>query len=239
MIDNELNLMCGNDIPFPEAQLIIHQPQIKEIALIGEHNFFTALQILCLNKSMVENLTSDQNIFQIIMTVIKEKEAADKKEAVEQLFTLIFPNYKTTFLPNSIILSGKEQPSAIDENNFEVFQGLLKIIFCMQNGPMDQTTFDPADAKAKEIAQKLMRGREIVAAQKNSENSGSILGRYMSVLAIGLNSNLQNYATLTMYQLYDQFERFGLYTAWDLDIKSRLAGGKPEHEPENWMKSIH
>jgi hypothetical protein len=42
-----------------------------------------------------------------------------------------------------------------------------------------------------------------------------------------------------MFQLYDLIERFGLYTSWDIDIKSRLAGAKIEHEPPDWMANIH
>jgi len=30
-----------------------------------------------------------------------------------------------------------------------------------------------------------------------------------------------------------------LYVNWDLDIRSRLAGGKTEKQPDNWMKNIH
>jgi hypothetical protein len=30
-----------------------------------------------------------------------------------------------------------------------------------------------------------------------------------------------------------------LYTGWDIDIKSRLAGAKPEKEPDDWMKNLH
>jgi hypothetical protein len=33
---------------------------------------------------------------------------------------------------------------------------------------------------------------------------------------------------LTMYQMYDLIERYSLYVNWDIDIRSRLAGGKPE-----------
>ena len=32
---NELLYISGNDIPFEEARLILHQPTIKEIAFIG------------------------------------------------------------------------------------------------------------------------------------------------------------------------------------------------------------
>jgi hypothetical protein len=50
---------------------------------------------------------------------------------------------------------------------------------------------------------------------------------------------LQQVADLTMYQIYDLMERYSLYTNWDLDIRSRLAGGKPDSKPDNWMKIIH
>jgi hypothetical protein len=40
-MENELLYLSGNDIPFEKARLIIHQPTVKEIAYIGEKNFFT------------------------------------------------------------------------------------------------------------------------------------------------------------------------------------------------------
>ena len=42
-----------------------------------------------------------------------------------------------------------------------------------------------------------------------------------------------------MYQLYDLIERYSLYTNWDIDLRIRLAGGKPDSQAEDWMKNIH
>jgi len=42
-----------------------------------------------------------------------------------------------------------------------------------------------------------------------------------------------------MFQIYDLIERFSLWVNWDLDVRQRLAGGKPSKEAENWMKSLH
>ena len=103
---------------------------------------------------------------------------------------------------------------------------------------MDQQAFNPADKKAKEIADKLMRGRQRVAAQKNNGN-GSIFSQYLSILVIGVNQNLLDLIKLTMFQLYDLVERYSLYINWDIDIRQRLAGAKPDSQPENWMKNIH
>ena len=241
-MDKRLALMCGTDTPVPECQIFMHQPTIKDIALVGESDFFSGIQCLCLNKSMFvkdESDLSNVNNFQIFMTIMSEKEAADKKFSVQQVCTLLFPKYKVSFTPRSIMIVGGEAPIMIDENNFEFLQAAITDICCLKTGPMDQQAFNPADAKAREIAEKLMRGRSRVAAQKGETNI-SIFSQYLSIITVGLNSmSLQNAMDLTMFQLYDLVERYMLYINWDMDIRSRLAGAKPENQPDNWMKSIH
>jgi xanthosine utilization system XapX-like protein len=67
MFDYRLALMAGTDIPIPELQLVIHQPTIKEIALIGDIDFFVGVQCLNVNKNMIniedETLLTDRNNF--------------------------------------------------------------------------------------------------------------------------------------------------------------------------------
>ena len=241
-MDTRLSLMCGTDYPVPECQLVIHQPSIKEISFIGEQDFFTGIQCLCLNKTMFvkdESDLSNVNNFQIFMTIMSERDAADKKAAVQQVCTLLFPKYKVMFTPRSVLISGEGQTMQIDESNFEYLQAALSNICCMKTGPMDQTTFNPGNAKAREIAEKLMRGRQRVAAQKGQSNT-SIFSQYLSILTVGLGSmSLQDMMNLTIFQLYDLVERYMLYINWDMDVRCRLAGGKPESQPDNWMKNIH
>ena len=242
MIDNRLILMCGTDYPVPECQVTIHQPRIKEIALIGEQDFFSGIQCLCLNKSMFvkdESLLANTNNFQIFMTIMQEKEAIDKKIAVQQVCTLLFPKYKLMLTPRSVLLSGEGQTIQIDADNFEFLQEAISNICCLKTGPMDQQSFNPANAKAREIAEKLMRGRQRVAAEKGQSNT-SIFSQYLSILTVGLHSmSLQDTMDLTMFQLYDLVERYMLYINWDMDVRCRLAGGKPDSQPDNWMKNIH
>ena len=241
-MDKRLALMCGIDYPVPECQLIIHQPLIKEIAYIGESDFFSGVQCLCLNKTMFvkdESLLANTNNFQIFMTIMSEKEAADKKVAVQQVCTLLFPKHKVLFTPRAMILSGEDSSIQIDENNFDFLQAAITEICCLRSGPMDQQSFNPADAKAREIAEKLMRGRQRVAAQKGQTNV-SIFSQYLSIITVGLHSiSLQEAMNLTIFQLYDLVERYMLYINWDIDVRCRLAGGKPDGQPDNWMKNIH
>lgn len=240
-MDYRLAMMCGTDLPVPECQLIIHQPRIKEISLLGEQEFFIGAQCLTLNKSMFvqdKEVLENINNFQIFMMVMNEKEAKDKRNATQQVLQLLLPSYKVLFTPRTLIFSQEGQNTIIDETNFEFFQEVLKLVFCAKNGPMDQQSFNPQDQKAREIAEKLMRGRARIAAEKGGSNS-SVLSQYLSILTIGTSMQLQNLMDLTMFQLYDLIERYDLYTNWDIDLRSRLAGGKPDKHPDNWMKNLH
>ena len=242
MNDIRLALMCGSDIPIPEIQAAVHQPKMKEIALIGEADFFVAIQCLNVDKNLLrqdKTLLQNTSNFQIFMTIMSEKETKDKKLATQQLLQLLFPNHNIMFTPRSILLQGKENSSTIDDSNFEFLQEILKHVFCVSNKNNQQAGFNPANEKAREIAEKLMRGRQRVAEQNGSANA-SIFSQYLSILTVGLSSmSLQELMDLTMYQLYDLVERYQLYISWDIDIRSRLAGAKPDDRPDNWMKNIH
>ena len=242
-MDLRLAMMCGIDLPVPECQLVIHQPRLKEIALLGEQDFFIGAQCLTLNKSMFntegKDILDNINNFQIFMMVMNEKEAKEKKIATTQVLQLLLPSHKVLFTPRSIVLTGGANGSiTIDESNFESLQEILKMVFCTKNGPMDQQSFNPQGDKAKEIAEKLMRGRARIAAEKGDMNT-SVFSQYLSILTVGLNLPLSELTNLTMFQLYDLVERYNLYIAWDIDLRSRLAGGKPDRHPDNWMKNIH
>ena len=239
-MDYRLALMTGADIPIPQCGITLHQPTIKEISMIGEEEFLIGLQCLWINKNSIleDNINlSNMSDFQIFMTIMQDKESGDKKASALNVLRLLFPTYKPMLTPRSIVLNSSEGNITIDENNFMFLQEILKEIFCYKESVKD--SFNPANDAAKEIAKKLMRGRQRVAAQKG-DTGGSILGRYLSVLTIGLGAmSLQDLINCTMYQIYDLIERFGLYTNYDLDIRSRFAGAKPESSPEDWMKNIH
>ena len=242
-MDYRAALICGIDLPIPDCQLVAHQPSISEIAFIGEADFFIGVQALCLYKSMfVEDKTLSDDItnFQIFMTIMMDKESKKQKNAVNMVLKLCFPDYKILITPNSLIFNKEGQSQImIDEKNFESLQAILRKIFCMKDGPMDQQAFNPGNAKAQEIAKKLMRGRDRIAAERGGSNS-SVFSQYISILTVGLSGmSMQDLTKLTMFQLYDLIDRYNLYVKWDLDIRARLAGAKPKEESDNWMKNIH
>lgn len=246
---NPLMLMTGVDIPFPEIQTAVHQPTILEISYIGELNYFAGLQLLCIDKNTLVLSSPEDNSrlgsmsnFQIFMTMMTEQQPGieDKKAQVIQVFELLFPGYRVQFTPRCLFFNnGQGSSFTLDDVTFEKFQEILKPQVSIFKGA--DGGYNPVGRKAQEIANKLMKGKQKIAELKGeTRNQGGILSRYVSILTIGLNTmSFQDCLNLTVYQMFDLVERYGLYVSWDLDIKSRLAGGKPEDKPDDWMKNIH
>lgn len=242
MFDYRLALVTGVDIPFPEIQMAIHQPTISEISMLGEQVFFLGVQMLCVSKQAYiqdERLLVNTSNFQIFMTIVQDPSQRDKKDSVLQVMSLLFPQANTILTPRSLIINSSTENSTIDEGNFEKFQKIIQEMFCLSNG--DESTFNPSSKRAQEIANKLMKARQRVAAEKaKSQGNQSMFGQYLSVLAVGIGSmSLQDCINLTVYQLYELLERYSLYINWDLEIRSRLAGAKGDKPVDNWMKPIH
>ena len=246
---NKLQLMTGVDIPVPEFETSIHQPTILEISYIGELEYFQAMQLLCFDKSTIiaanpkgtSNLVAMNN-FEIFMTLIGGPDGVEKQSAVLSVLTILFPKHKVQFLPRGLFFNNPSEGKSftLDERNFDALRAVLNEISGMKNTTGGQNgTFNPVGKKSAEIAAKIMKGRQRAAAQQQNSSDG-VLARYVSILTIGLNSmSLSECLNLTVYQLYDLIERYGLWVSWDLDIRSRLAGGKPDSKPDDWMKNIN
>lgn len=240
--DYSLGLMTGIDLPIPEIQAVIHQPSIEEISMIGEKDYLLGVQILTLDKGNYINENSPMyhqvNNFQIFSQIMQEKDTAEQKEAIRQVMSILFPSGSVNYTPRSILLNQNGMNLIIDEDNFESFQKVLRLICCIKKS--DNDDYNPANKKAQEIAEKLKKARKKIAELKAKDNGGeSIFAQYLSVLFVGTGQSLLDLKKLTMYQLYDIMERYNLYIQWDIDMRARMAGAKVEKPIENWMKNIH
>lgn len=247
MIDYKLSLMTGVDIPVPGECIAIHQPTLKEISIMGEDEFFRAVQLLVLNKNSILTalqqpelervLPPEISSFDIILQILNLDKT--KKDQLINLFVLVFPGYTVSFLPQSIVLIKNQEVISITKENYEVFQTIFKKIFKLELSAQGGE-FNPSGKRSAEIAKKLMRARQRVAAIKSKEGKETSLDQYISIITVGVASmSLNDVINLTLYQLYDLLERFNRWTAWDIDIRSRLAGAKIDKPMENWMKPIH
>lgn len=244
MTDYRLALMVGADIPIPELQLVVHIPTIRDIAYMGEKDFFMASQYLCIEKELIiqdKNVLQTYSNFQILMRVLGEKSDKDKKKNVSTLLTILFPGFTNIITPRAIVLSTVDSnPIMIDDSNFELLKSVLKEVLCANAFSSENITYNPGNKLAEQIAEKLMRGRRRVAEINGQKQSGeSILTRYISILTVARIVSLKDCFDLNLFQLFDLMERYSAYVEQDIDLKVRLAGGKPDKEVESWMRDLH
>ena len=238
MADYRLALMAGIDIPIPELQLTVHVPTIKDIAYMGEQQFFMAVQYICLEKESLvqdETLLASLTNFQVLMKVLEQSQDKEKKIALITLLKLLFPEYTAM-----ITKAGETAKTVmIDDSNFTIFQSVMRQVLCVNSlFQGENVIYNPANDRAKEIADKIMRNRRKVAEQKGASNE-SVLTRYISILTVAKVISLSECGALNMFQLFDLMERYTGYVEWDTDLKVRLAGEKPDKQVESWMKELH
>lgn len=244
---NDLLLLSGNDIPFIEAQVSIHQPTIKEVAYIGEECFFTGYQMLKVNKNNIntedKNNLDDITNFDILIAILKERNAVMQKNrnCVFMILSLLFPSYAIAITKEGIVLTkeNSEERHIIDKNNFDIFQKILLKMFTFDEKEDAKEEFKPDGQMAARIAEKLKKRHEKLAQIKDTSSKIDLISRYASILAIGMKINITDIMNYTVYQLFDQERRMQLKIQYDMNIQARLAGAKDTEDPEDWMADIH
>lgn len=240
---NDLMLFSGIDIPFPQAQIAIHQPTIKEIGLIGEESFYSGCGALNFSKN---SLSSEDRIalkdftdFEILMSMINNKSFNTQQTRIDilMILTLLFPDYQIKISQQEINLIKEGESHLINSGNFEEFKKILIAMFCLK-GKGSETEYNPSGDKAREIIEKLNKRKQKLAEQ-NGDQKVSVLNRFASILAIGQKQDLNEILDYTVYQLFDQFDRFTLKEQFDIHLKAQLAGARDLGEIEDWKKDLH
>lgn len=242
-MENELLFLSGNDIPFIEAQITIHQPTIKEIAYIGEEAFFTGCELINFSKNILSEQDKmnleDKTNFDILIAILRERNAVMQKNrnCVEMVLALIFPWYTINISNDGIALEKEEERHLINNDNFEAFKVIFNSMFSFsREGTRD---YNPSGDLAKQIAEKFKKRQQKLSELKESKKKIDILSRYVSILAIGEHKDMNSLLNLSVYQLFDEFERFKLKMNYDIYFQAKMAGAKDLKEVEDWMKDIH
>ena len=241
---NDLLLLSGNDIPFMQAQITIHQPTIKEIAYIGEENFFTGCQLLNFSKNILSEEDKihleERSNFDILIAILREQNAVMQKNrnCVNMLLALIFPNYNITFEKDCIKLVKENEEHKIDNSNYEEFKSIISSMFNFGDKNDSQSELNPSGDLAKKIADKLKKRHQKLAEIKPTKKV-DILSRYVSILSVGQQKDINSLLNYTTYQLFDEFKRYELKVGHDIYVQAKMAGAKDLKEVEDWMQDIH
>ena len=219
-MNNDLLLLSGNDIPIEEVHLLLHPPTIKEISFIGEEAFFGGCEFLKFNKNKLntEDRNRLENIsnFEILMSIMREKNPSVQmsKTYATMVLALLFPTYEIQIDEMNMIIKFKQDDNEfyLNKDNYDYFVKVLNEVLCLGGGAND-SDYNPSGNLASQIADKL-RDRHNKLAEKNKSNQKvAILSRYISILAVGENKDMNSLLNYTIYQLFDEFKRFQLKLA--------------------------
>ena len=244
---NETLLTSGADVPFIEAGLVIHQPTLTEIGLIGgETEFRWGCEVLNISKDslkqdMDKSVLESIDNFDIFMKLMNDhdKEMHSLKESAINVLSILFPSYEMTISKETIDFTKDSETHSIRKANFPTFQKILVDICCLKGSDNDSKEYNPASEVAKQIAEKMRKGRAQAALSKKNNKKISILSRYASILAIGLRIDLRVIMGYTVFQIYDQYKRYQLWEINDFHAKARLAGATELENPEDWRQDLH
>ena len=105
------------------------------------------------------------------MTVMSEKEAIEKKVAVQQVCTLMFPSFKVVFTPRSMLFMGDGQTITIDENTT-----LSSLISQINNSDEAQATAYWDDTTGKLTITSKKEGASYINIEAGTSNFTDVMG---------------------------------------------------------------
>lgn len=241
-----LTLYSGVDIQDKENNLIIHQPTIKEICMLGEDSLFIILQLIKLNKEDLEgniNKIEKSKItnFDIFLKVINE-ERKDLKDIVIQFFTILFQDYTVQINDNNIELIFNRQEDVkitIDSNKYEILKDIINQMFMIE----DSTKNVAKDKASQKLLKKFQERKSILAKKKQNLQTDeekqneikSVIASMISVLSIGNNISSQSILEYNYFRLMVDYKKLLTKVQYDTVDRYRIAGAKIEKDPENWI----
>ena len=241
---NYTTLLLGTDIPYQSAELVVHQPRLKQIGFLGDKDFFTGVFFLNFSKSSLDlqgnEQLKDKTDFELFIALLNDNapNLAQTKVCAQLVLLLLFPQYKLQITKDTLLLIKGQEIHRIDKTNFEDFKEIISTIFCISQLQGDEThrEYNPQGALASAIAEKIKKGRQKRQELKGeSDQNVSVIGRYISVLTVGLQKDMNIFKQYTVYQLMDQYKRYTMKTEWDLYINSKMAGVSGIDEPQHWV----
>ena len=242
---NDLLYLSAQDIPFAAARLNICQPKIRDIALLGEDNFYAGVEFLKFDKDILSEEDKihleDRSNFEVLIAIMNEQNLTIQKQKLQitMVLALLFPEHSIEIKKQYISLIKDEQEFQINNENFEQFKRIIKHMFCLDGNKDSDDDYNPSGAMAKQIAEKLKKRHQRISQEKNQNKKISILEKYVSILAVGESKDMNSLLNYTVYHLFDELKRYQLKMAWDLNLKARLAGAQDLEDAEDWMQDLH
>ena len=223
--DLELLLLSGMPIELNFGKL--YPLKLQDIVKLGYSKYNYYISLLLIDKSNLQNEEDNLNDitnFEVIYEICNFNEQFKKNYFnMLELFSK-----ETVRLWNGFFYFGDlKEERIINKDNFDEFIILLKEINCMIN--KEDNEFNPANEKAREIAERIKRAREKINKVKSKSGENLSLSDLISAFAFyNKNTDLNSIFEMTIYQFNNQFQRMQLVNNYEISIQSLLHGADPK-----------
>lgn len=237
----------GGEVSIRDCNIVLTQPTVKAIMIAGEDLFLSAVNFISQMSNMLAEVQKEETEVKILselqLFIALYKQEPKVRYELDALFYMIFPQYKVKVTDNSIdFIQEKIIKGRINPFNFPSFQKVVTELFLPYIAQKEE--YNPATEKAKEIAEKLKKGKEKRLQQKNNGKDGdiSLFSNYISILAIGMKMDLNIFLNYTPFQLYDTFMRYNKKEAyeryWDISTIP-FSDTSSLEAPDEWTSNLY
>lgn len=240
--------LSNRNIVLPQCNIIVTQPTIQEVLTFGEEKFLNCIQLLGhLDRVLapIKEELEKQNMPEVsTLTLLLVAYNEDKKvqQDIDEFFELICIGYNVKITENSVDFEKDDKKvGMLTPFNYNFFADLILDLF--EPAMLKKENYNPKSDKAKEIAEKLKKGKEKKAQlQGKNDVNQSLFGTYASILSIGLQMDINIFMQYTPFQIFDAFDRFSLKEAEDyykLLSSSGFLDTSKIDQPESWLKNLY
>lgn len=247
----KLNLILGERIKTSQDWLSLKQYTIKDISDIGYDMYMGYIAFITMS---VDDFIKEQINNPIYMDLYTQRHSLNSlyfhimyslndsyREMFEKVLSFLIGDSDIEISvevdSNRVLckISSSEDVKLIDSDIFDEIIFLVKLYNGMAS-ISDEDGSNPYDERARAMAEKMKRNRERVEKIKAQEKDEKPRGLHDIISAVTVMSpsvNKFNVSDLTLFQLYDEFNRIYTIESYEMSKTAMFFGGS---EMEDWAK---
>lgn len=242
---SKIELLSNEPLDF--CGIKIYKPTLREIQQIGFSTYDRSTTFITLSILDIARFLQEQKIGGEVPTPLSfiiSAAASDPMQFLE--LQLAFATYlkKPIEISGGTIIIKDESPDKdfiLNEDNFNSFQEVILMINKMNDVEEEREINSPNEKMKQKFIQARLKLREAKRRQREKDSSkgdGITLPDIISSLCVyGIGYTMLNVWDLTIYQLYDQFEKAVARDQYNHDFSAILAGADSKKvKLKNWMK---
>jgi len=241
-LDLNMKLLRGTGVKIDKLGTI-YPVTIGDIENVTMNKYNQYLNVLCVDTEDIKRLleiTEDIQTFDFIyLNCIRSEEY---KNIVIDALQFFFKEEVSLKENYGFYLGDFNDCRFINPDNYEEIKLILKKMNCLVSEVEEKEKYNPANEKARQIAEKLKKSKKIIKEIKRKESDGETLDLYdlISILvSYGNGIDIFNVWNLTFFQFNNQFNRMKIMKDYEVSIQILMNTTEPDKiKYQHWLSKI-